>query len=178
MSCHQGQRVGERRVGMNGDRVDHHAGFEFLDLAHLGGLHRGLEIAVNDADAAGLRHGDRHVRFGHGVHRRSDDRNIERDAARDSRADVDFGRQHVGEARLDQHVVEGQAFVGSFCGLFLLAFANSAFTRNDLKAILRACLGGRVEKAGGKKNTRGRSTCPAHPPVDLSTGPLLVGAGS
>ncbi len=85
---HQGQRVGERRVRMNGDRVHHHAGFEFLDLAHLGCLHRRIEIAVNDADAAGLRHGDRHVRFGHRIHGRSDDRDIERDAARDCGADV------------------------------------------------------------------------------------------
>ena len=58
---HQRQRVGERRAGMDGERIDHHAGLEFLDLAHLGGLLVRLEVAVDDADAAGLRHGDRHL---------------------------------------------------------------------------------------------------------------------
>ena len=109
-SCISVERVGERRVGMDGDRVHHHAGFEFLHLAHLRGLHVGLEIAVDDADAAGLRHGDRHVRFGHRVHGRGDDRDIERDAARDARADVHFRGQDVRQAGLEQHVVEGEAF--------------------------------------------------------------------
>ena len=107
---HQLQRIVERRVGMNGDRVHHHARFEFLDLPHLRGLHRRFQIAVDDADAAGLRHGDRHVRFGHGVHGRGNDRDVERDAAGDSGADIDLGRQHVRQAGLDQHVVESETF--------------------------------------------------------------------
>ena len=106
---HQRQRVGERRVGMDGDRIHHHARFEFLHLPHLRRLHGRIEIAVNDADAAGLRHGDRHVRLGHGIHGRGDDRDVERDAAGDARADIDLGRQHIRQAGLDQHVVEGQA---------------------------------------------------------------------
>jgi hypothetical protein len=65
---HQRERVGERRVGADGDRVDHHAGFELLDLPHLLGLLVRLEVAVDDADAAGLRHGDGQPRLGDGVH--------------------------------------------------------------------------------------------------------------
>ena len=57
---HQAQRVGQRLVGMDGDRVDHHAAFELLDLADLVGLRLGIEVLVDDADAAGLGHGDRH----------------------------------------------------------------------------------------------------------------------
>ena len=91
-------------------RIDHHAGFELLDLADLGGLLVGLEIAMDDADAAGLRHGDRHLDFGHGIHGRGDDRDIERDLARDAGADIDVRRQHVGQARLEQDVVEGERF--------------------------------------------------------------------
>ena len=47
---HQCQRIGERGVGIDGHRVDHHAGFELLDLADLRGLLLGLEIAVDDAE--------------------------------------------------------------------------------------------------------------------------------
>ena len=105
---HQRERVGERRVRMDGERVHHHAGFELLDLAHLGGLLVRLEIAVDDADAAGLRHGDRHLGLGHRVHGRGDDRQVERDRAGDAGADIDLRRQHVGQAGLEQHVVEGE----------------------------------------------------------------------
>ena len=67
---HQRERVGERGLGSDGDGIHHHAGFELLDLADLRGLDLGLEIAMNDAEAPGLRHGDRHLGFGHGVHGR------------------------------------------------------------------------------------------------------------
>ena len=72
------------------------------------GLLVGLEVAVDDADAAGLRHGDRHPGLGHRVHGRGDDRDVERDRAGDARADVGLGRQHLREARLEQDVVEGE----------------------------------------------------------------------
>ena len=39
----------------------------------------GRQVAVDDADAAGLRHGDRETRLGDGVHRGRNDRQIERD---------------------------------------------------------------------------------------------------
>ena len=105
---HQLERVGERRVGLDGERVHHHAGFEFLHLPHLRGLLVRLQVAVDDADAAGLRHGDRHLGLGHRVHGRGDDRDVERDFAGDAAADIDVGRQQFGQAGLDQHVVEGQ----------------------------------------------------------------------
>ena len=57
-AAHQRKRVGQRRVGVDGERIDHHAALVALDLAHLLGLLGGLEIAMQDADAAGLRHGD------------------------------------------------------------------------------------------------------------------------
>ena len=71
---HQRHRVRQHRVGTDGQGIDHHSGFELLDLPHLRGLAVGIKIAVDDADAAGLRHGDRHARFGDGIHRRRDDR--------------------------------------------------------------------------------------------------------
>ena len=75
------ERVGQRRVGKDGDRIDDHAALEPLDLAHFLGLIGGLEIAVDDPDAAGFRHRDREPRLGDGVHRRGDDRQVEADRA-------------------------------------------------------------------------------------------------
>ena len=57
---HQLERLLQRRRRLDGQRVHHHAGFELLDLAHLRRLLFRLHVAVEDADAAGLRHGDRH----------------------------------------------------------------------------------------------------------------------
>jgi len=73
---------------MDGDGVHHHAGFELLDLAHLVGLRLGGEVLVDDADAADLRHGDRHGRLGDGVHRRRHQRDAELDGTGEARARV------------------------------------------------------------------------------------------
>jgi len=49
----------------------------FFDPAHESCLHVRIEIAVDNPDAAGLGHGDRHGGFGHGVHCRGDDGDIQ-----------------------------------------------------------------------------------------------------
>jgi hypothetical protein len=103
---HQRQRVGERRVRADRHRVHHHARFEFLDLADLLGLLLGRQVAVDDAEAAGLGHRDREARLGHRVHRRGDDRNVELDLARQPRANVDLARHDERVAGLQQHVVK------------------------------------------------------------------------
>ena len=100
MLLHQYQRISERRFGMDRNRVHHHAGFVFLHLPHLGGLCFGIEIAMENADAAGLRHGDRHKRFGHRIHRRGDDRDIEPNVRSNAGADIHLRRHHVGKPRL------------------------------------------------------------------------------
>ena len=79
----------------------------------------GVQIAVDDADAAGLRHGDGHLHLGHRVHGGGDDRDIDGDRAGDVRADIDVGGQHFGQAGPDQHVVESEPFARAsvvFCG--------------------------------------------------------------
>ena len=108
---HQGQRVGEHRVRADGKRIDHHAGLVLLHLPHLRGLPVDVEVAVDDAETASLRHGDRHARFGDGIHGGGHDRNVERNGAGDAGADVGFGGQDVGQAGLQQHVVERVGFV-------------------------------------------------------------------
>ncbi len=107
---HQRQRIRQHRVGADGQRIDHHPGFVLLDLTHLGGLTVGIEIAVNDADAAGLRHRDRHARLGNRIHRRRDDRNVERDRAGHVGADIGLGRQNIRETGLQKHIVEREGF--------------------------------------------------------------------
>ena len=64
-------------IGMDGDRIDHHAALELLDHLHLVGLLGRGHVAVNDAHAAGLRHGDGEARLGHRIHGGGDERDIE-----------------------------------------------------------------------------------------------------
>jgi hypothetical protein len=93
---HQIERVSKRRVGMDGERVHHHAGLEFLDLTDLRSLDVRFEVSVQHADAASLRHRDRHLGLRHRVHGGGNDRQVERDRAGDVGANIDLGRQHIG----------------------------------------------------------------------------------
>src|SRR4029079_7230288 len=68
MVRHQLQRIGETRVRVNCHWVDHYPGLELLDLRTLRRLRVWRKIAVDHADAAGLRHGDGEARLGDRVH--------------------------------------------------------------------------------------------------------------
>ena len=107
---HQRERIGQRRVGKDGDRIDDHPAFEPLDLADLLGLIGGLEIAVDDPDPAGFRHRDREPRLGDGVHGRREDRQVETDGAGELRPDIRCARHHRAMAGAQENVVEGEAF--------------------------------------------------------------------
>ena len=102
-----------------------------LDLPHLGGLPFGIEIAVDDADAAGLRHGDRHAGFGHGIHRGGDDRDVERNRAGDAGADIDLGGQDIREAGLQKHVVERVGFADRLKSLRHCQLLSAAVRRDQ-----------------------------------------------
>ena len=106
----QAQRIGEGLIGMNGDRVHHHAGFKLLHLAHFLRLGRYVEIIMNDADAAGLGHGDGEAAFGDGVHGRGDQRHIEADVFRKAGRGVGLGRENRGCRRHQEDVVKRQGF--------------------------------------------------------------------
>src|SRR5690606_3627756 len=80
---HERQRIGQGCIGADGDRVDHHAAFEAFDDTDLFGLLFGSKVLVDHTHAAGLCHGDRHIGLGHGVHRRAQDRQVERDVLGD-----------------------------------------------------------------------------------------------
>ena len=66
----QGLIRGQRHRGID------HTGFKPLHPADLAGLRQHIKVAVNHTDAARLRHGNRHPRLGHRIHRRGQNRNI------------------------------------------------------------------------------------------------------
>jgi hypothetical protein len=66
---------------------------------------------VQHTDAAAPREGDRHPRLGDGVHRRGDERDLERDRARQARGRDDVVREDRRLGRDEQDVVEGEAFL-------------------------------------------------------------------
>ena len=102
----------EGRIGPDGHRVGDHPGLGPLDEVDLVGLVRDREVAVEDADAALARHGDRHPGLGDGVHRGGDEGDPDRDLARQARRGVDVAGNDVGLAGLEEHVVVGQAQLG------------------------------------------------------------------
>ena len=109
VALHQVERLAQRRLGLDAERVHDHAGLELLDLLDLARLLRDGEILVQDADAAMLRHGDRHRRLGHRVHGGGDQGNAELDLAGQAGAHVDLRRQDLGIAGLQEHIVERQS---------------------------------------------------------------------
>ena len=68
VAAHHFESVGDHLVGPDGDRVNDHAALRALHLVDFAGLVGDGEIAVHNADAALLRHGDGHARLGHRVH--------------------------------------------------------------------------------------------------------------
>ncbi len=145
---HQLEHVGERLVGGHRDRVDDHAALEALDRPHRRRLLLDVEIAVEDADAAELRHRDRHLGLGHRIHRRGDDRDVEADLSGDARAHVRLARQHRRFGRGQQHVVEGQA-ERDFHGVCLLAAERANASRpRTAKAAARTDVPGAVSGDG------------------------------
>ena len=84
---------------------------ERFAAADLGGLLGGFQVLVDDPETAKLGHGDGHGGLGDGVHRRRDDRDVERDGAGEAGAGVGGGGQDLGVAGNQQHVVEGERLV-------------------------------------------------------------------
>ena len=96
-------------VRRHGNRVHDHAAFGALDLVHLGGLRRNVEVLVDDADTAFLRQGNGKVGLGDGIHRGADQRNVELDVVGQKGRHVGVTRQHVRTGGQQQHVVKRQA---------------------------------------------------------------------
>ena len=77
---HHIECVGDELVGRDGDRVDDHAALRALHLVDFAGLLLDGEVAVDDADAALLRHGDGQARLGHRVHGCTEQRRVQQNS--------------------------------------------------------------------------------------------------
>ena len=99
----------ERLVGADRHGVRDAPRLRALDEVDLVGLILDRQVAVQHTHATLARHGNRHARFGDGVHRRRNERNVEGDLARQLRRRVDLGRDDVGLAGQQQNVVVGEA---------------------------------------------------------------------
>ena len=78
---HDFERVGDAVLGADGDGIDDHAAFRALHLIHFQRLLGNRHAAMNNADAALLRQGNRQARFRDRVHGGADDGDIQGDIA-------------------------------------------------------------------------------------------------
>jgi len=69
------------------------------------------QILVDDADATFLGHGNGQARFGHGIHRGRQQRDIERQIAGQFGLQGGVDRQDVRISRDEQHVIECECFL-------------------------------------------------------------------
>ena len=105
-----GERVGDFLVRADGDGVDDHAAFTAFDAIDLLGLALDRHVAVDEADAALLGERDGKVGFGDGIHRGTDDGDVERDFAGKPGAAVGLAREDFAACRDEEHIVEGETF--------------------------------------------------------------------
>ena len=91
---HHPQRIAYRLVAGDGQRVGYHAVLRTLDATHLSGLLGDRHVLVNDADTSFTGNGNRHRRFGHGIHRGADHGDVQRDIAGELSAQGYFTGQH------------------------------------------------------------------------------------
>ena len=95
-----------------------------------------------------LRHDDRHVGFGDGVHRGGQDRDVEADLAREPAAHIGGRRQGVARGGHEEHIVERQTEQD---------FHRGAIRARTVERQFVPAPGGAIEdvQSGGVTNARG-----------------------
>ncbi len=96
--------------GRDGDGVDDHAALGALDLVDLAGLLLDGEVAVDDAHAALLGHGDGEARLGDGIHGGGEQRGVQGDVAGELGLGADLGGDDIAVGGNEENVVEGKSF--------------------------------------------------------------------
>ena len=109
---HQLERFRDAGAGTQRHRLDDHPRLAALHLVDLGDLVVDREVAMDDPDPALARERDREARLRHGVHRRRDERDLERDRTRHPRRGRDVVREDVGLRGNEEDIVERQALLG------------------------------------------------------------------
>ncbi len=105
---HQRESVGNLLFRADGDRIDDHPAFTAFHTIHLFGLAVDGHVAMDESYAALLRQRNGEMRFGDRVHGGADDRNIQRNRAREMGARIRFGGQNFTARRDEQDIVKGQ----------------------------------------------------------------------
>ena len=95
VALHQSERVGERRLRADGERIHHHAGFEFLHPADVLGLFLGFQVPVDDSHATRLGHRDGEPGLGDRVHGGGKKGDAQLDALGQARPRIHLARQHI-----------------------------------------------------------------------------------
>ena len=110
VAAHDVEGVGDGLLGGDGDGVDDHAALGALDLVDLAGLLLDGEVAVDDAHAALLGHGDGEARLGDGVHGGGEQRGVQGDVAGELGLGADLGGDDIAVGGNEKNVVEGKSF--------------------------------------------------------------------
>ncbi len=104
-------RVAHRHVLRDRDRVAQHTGFVTLHLHHLSRLLLGSHVLVNDADTALLRESNGKPRVGHRIHRRRNERDVQRNVAGEAGRKLYVAGKDRRVGGDEQHVIESQRFL-------------------------------------------------------------------
>src|SRR3984957_12150908 len=107
---HDVERLTHSQLGRDGDRIDDHAAFGAFYFVDFFGLAVDGHVAMDEANSALAGDGDGQARVGDRVHGRSDDRNVQRDFAREASARIGLRGEHGRFAREQQHVVKRERF--------------------------------------------------------------------
>src|SRR5262249_46648200 len=97
----QGNGIGDNAVGAA------------LDLVHLPGLLLHRHVLVNHAHAAFLGQGNGQLAFGHRVHRRGNDGDVQANFAGELGTDIDIAGQDFTICGLEKDIIKGDALVGN-----------------------------------------------------------------
>ena len=110
VAAHDLEGVGDELFGGHGDGIDDHAGLGALDLVDFAGLLLDGQVAMNDTEAALLRHGNGHAGFGDGVHGGGEQRGGEGDPLREPGRRGDLCGSNFAPGGSQEDVVKGQGF--------------------------------------------------------------------
>src|SRR5260370_1383435 len=123
---HDLQGLPQRDVRRDGDRVHDHPAFRAFYPVHLLPLTVNGHVAVHDPNSTLSRDGDGQARFGHRVHGRGSQRNVQGQFPREICGCIDIAWQHRRPARLEQHIVNGPISEGlTFDDVLLLPGRSS-----------------------------------------------------